>query len=112
MHSCNYLSELWNKKEDNSRIVLHIGDFSLGSENKKESFPIVTSLVPVCHRILTLSLPQSTDVKAVYSMRQVLEQIDMEDESSAALRNLLERCIITPCYLKSDTVSFAHLQSV
>ena len=53
---------------------------------------------------------QRKDVKAVYVMRQVLDQINMEDSSSAALTDLLERCMITPCYLKYDEVSWYYNQ--
>ena len=49
------------------------------------------------------------NIKSVDKLRQALQQIKMEDESSTTLKDLLEQCVIRPNYLKQDKVRTTHI---
>ncbi|XP_071503358.1 condensin-2 complex subunit G2-like [Diadema antillarum] len=42
------------------------------------------------------------DIKLLYTMREAFSHLSLTDESSKALKELLEQCIISPTYLKVD----------
>ena len=51
------------------------------------------------------------DVKSVDGLRQALGKINLEEESSGILKDLLEQCMTRSNYLKQDKV-IIHIESI
>nr|XP_054749931.1 condensin-2 complex subunit G2-like [Lytechinus pictus] len=50
-----------------------------------------------------------SDVRLLYSMRKSFSQLNLADESSTSLKELLEQCFINSIFLKNDDVSLKHI---
>ena len=48
------------------------------------------------------------DVKRVWSVHEALDQVDMTNESSESLKNLLKQCTYSIPYLKCSEVRFVR----